>query len=641
MENGVGPLLFVKNVELFVWNISLNRLVICDTDACFPALIRRSTDAQQAIWILKILQSQLLCIVIRMFYMAWQNDESPIFKKWRFSIISGIIILSENKGKESGVMPRSAKDIQLMELKDTVSQLNELLRNQTKAMDSLRKTIEKLQLDLENKTAEIEYLKGKLFGSSSERRTLPYPGQMGLLETDDRIPEIIEPEEIQVSAHKRARKAKATYEEQFDRLPVRQVPLDTVRDEKKVCPVCGTEMVPIGTEVVRTELVYHPAVLEKVEYTATTYSCPSCKDTLEPQFVKDEANPLVPHSYVSSGLAAHVMYAKFINAMPYYRQEKDFEEQFGVKISRGTMAHWTVYCSQNYFMPMIDYFHRLLVKRRFVGADETPIQVLKEEGRRPQAKSYVWLFRSGDDGKPPIILYEYHPTRNGDAAAEFFHGSEAGTYIIVDGYAGYNKLKEFKRCSCYAHIRRYFLEAIPKGKEKDITEPAVQGFLYCNKLFEYERNYREKELTYKQRYNRRQRDEQPIVEAFMAWIDKQAPTKGSRLARAITYAYNQKPYMKTYLEDGHCSLSNNMSENSIRPVTVGRRNWLFCDTTEGADASMVLYSLLETARSNGLNPQKYLQYLLDVRPNVSMSDKELERFAPWNDQVQEQCMNKS
>ncbi len=138
------------------------------------------------------------------------------------------------------------------------------------------------------------------------------------------------------------------------------------------------------------------------------------------------------------------------------------------------MAHWTIYCAENYFLPMTDYFHRLLTGRKFAAADETPIQVLKEADRRPQSKSYVWLFRSGDDGLPPIIIYQYHPTRSGDAAAKFFQGAAPGTYINVDGYAGYNKLKDFKRCCCYAHIRRYFLEAIPKGKEKDYTEPAVR-----------------------------------------------------------------------------------------------------------------------------------------------------------------------
>lgn len=541
-------------------------------------------------------------------------------------------------------MPRTSKDIRLTELKDTVSQLNGLIRTQTQTMETLQKTIEQLRQDLANKNAEVEYLKAKLFGSSSEKSKLPFPGQISLFDTDGddgRIPEIIEPEVTGVASHKRAKKPKATYEEQFENLPCRQVPLDSLDEAGKACPVCGAAMVPIGTEVVRTELVYHPPVLEKVEYTAAAYSCTFCKDTLEPQFVKDKAEPLVPHSYVSSGLAAHVMYAKFINALPYYRQEKDFENQFGVKISRGTMAHWTVYCAQNYFSPMTGYFHRLLSKRRFVAGDETPIQVLKEKDRRPQSKSYVWLFRSGDDGEHPIIIYQYHPTRNGDAAAEFFRDSPPGTYIIADGYAGYNKLKGFRRCCCYAHIRRYFKEAIPKGKEKDFTDPAVQGFLYCNKLFEYERHYRETGLTHKQIYNRRLRDEKPVVEAFMAWIDKQAPVKGSRLARAVTYASNQKPYMMTYLEDGHCSLSNNMSENSIRPVTVGRRNWLFCDTTDGADASMVLYSLLETARSNGLNPQRYLEYLLEVRPNADMSDEELESHAPWSRQVQESCVNKS
>ena len=357
-------------------------------------------------------------------------------------------------------MPRSAKDIQLTELKDTISKLNELIMTQTKSMESLQKTIEGLRQELGNKQAEVDYLKAKLFGSSSEKLKSPFPGQMNLFEEmpDDRIPEMIEPEIIDVSAHKRERKPKATYDEMFDNLPHRQVLLNTLTDEEKNCPVCGTQMVPIGSETVRTELVFHPAYLERVDYMATTYECPVCKDSLEPQFVKEEgASPLVPHSYVSSGLAAHVMYGKFINALPYYRQEKDFENQFGVKIGRGTMAHWTIYCAQNYFSPMIGYFHRQLVKRKYVAADETPIQVLKEADRRPQSKSYVWLFRSGDDGLNPIIIYQYHPTRNGDAAAKFFHGSAPGTYINVDGYAGYNKLKDFKRCCCYAHIRRYFL----------------------------------------------------------------------------------------------------------------------------------------------------------------------------------------
>ena len=157
--------------------------------------------------------------------------------------------------------------------------------------------------------------------------------------------------------------------------------------------------------------------------------------------------------------------------------------------------------------------------------------------------------------------------------------------------------------------------------------------LYCNKLFEYERTYREKGLSYKQIHNRRQRDQKPVVEAFLSWINKQNPSKGSRLDRAITYAKNQAPYMMTYLEDSRCELSNNLSENSIRPVTVGRRNWLFCDTTDGANASMAVYSLLETARANGLNPYKYMEYILEARPDEKMTDKELEALSPWNENI--------
>lgn len=540
-------------------------------------------------------------------------------------------------------MARSAKDIQFIELKDTISQLNELIRTQTKTMDSLQKTIENLRQELSNKVAENEYLKSKLFGSSSEKT--PFPGQLDLFMnelSDDRPAVLVQPEEIEVASHKRTRKPKATYEEMFENLPHTTVHVDELLEEDKACPVCGTVMQKIGEEVIRTELKYYPAKLECVDYVANTYACPECKDSLEPTFVKDFApEPLVPHSYVSAELAAHVMYEKFINALPYYRQEKDFLNQFGVKISRGTMANWTIYCAQNYFKPMIDYLGRILNQRKFVAGDETPIQVLKEEGRHAQTKSYVWLFRSGDDGQNPVILFQYHPTRNGDAAAEFFKDSASGTYIMVDGYAGYNKLKSFKRCSCYAHIRRYFVEAVPKGKESDFTDPAVQGMLYCNKLFEYEKSYRMKELSHKQIYNCRLKDQKPVIEAFLSWAEKQTLVKGSRFAKAITYVMNQKSYMMTYLEDGHCSLSNQMSENAIRPVTVGRRNWLFCDSTDGADASMAVYSLLETARANGLNPLKYLGFVLESRPSANMTDEELESLTPWSQAVQECCVNKS
>ena len=544
-------------------------------------------------------------------------------------------------------MPSGVKDIQLIELKDTISQLNTTISTQNELISSLQKMLEERNaIDAEkdqliaNLQAQLDYLKNKVFGSTSELRHNQIPGQFSIFDStvsDEKPAEIIEPEIIKVQAHTKKRKPKASYDEIFADLPTRQITVDTLSEEQKLCGICGSAMVPIGHEIIRTELVYTEPKLERIEYIATTYSCPECKDTEEPQFIKDEGIPaLIPGSYVSSSLAAHVMYFKYVMSMPLYRQEKDFEH-LGVKLSRTSMAHWIIYCSENYFQPMYDYLHRQLLKRKYLMADETPLQVLKEEERRPQSKSYVWLIRTGDDGEIPIILYNYTPTRAGKNAAEFLKDAQPGYFLMTDGYQGYNKVPETQRCCCWAHIRRYWLRAIPKGHEKDYTNPAVQGFLYCNKLFEYERSYREKGLSFKQIYNRRLKDEKPVIEAFLSWLDGLHPKTGDSIIRAITYTNNCRPYMMTYLKDGACSLSNNLSENSIRPLVVGRKNWLFSDTPAGAEASMNVYSMIETAKANELDPLKYLSFLLEHRPSADMSDDELALLAPWSEEASKAC----
>ena len=421
-------------------------------------------------------------------------------------------------------MPSGVRDIQLLELKDTISQLNNTISTQNELIRSLQKMLqerdakdsEKDQL-IANLQAQLDYLKTRLFGSTSEIRHKQLPGQLDLfhLQTEDEPePVPLEVEYIEVKAHKKARKSKAAYDEVFADLPTENVYVDTLTEEQKTCDVCGTMMVPIGHELIRTELRYTEPKLERIDYYATTYECPQCTETEDPRFIKDEGTPaLIPGSYASSGLAAHVMYYKYVMSMPLYRQEKDFEH-LGVKISRTAMASWIIYCAENYFLPMYEYLHRKLLERRYLMADETPVQVLKEEGRRPQSKSYVWLVRTGDNGGIPIILYNYTPTRAGSHAAAFLAGADPGYYLMVDGYKGYNKVPEAQRCCCWAHIRRYWLRAIPKGHEKDYTHPAVQGFLYCNKLFEYERSYREKGLSPKQIYHRRLKDQKPVIEAF-------------------------------------------------------------------------------------------------------------------------------
>ena len=528
-------------------------------------------------------------------------------------------------------MARSSKDIQLSELKDMIAQLNTTIK-------TLNDTIARQQSENDNLKAELAWFRQKMFGSSSERRIDDLSGQLSLFDTpseNEKPVELIEPEIVEQP--KKSRKKKPTLKEQFRDIPTRQVPVDTLSAEDRICPLCGSEMLAIGTEVIRSEIVYTPPKLERIEYIATTYACPECKDTEEPQFIKDNGRPaLIPGSYASESLLAYILYRKYGLYIPLYRQEQDFL-QMSAPIGRTSMAHWIITAGQEYMQPMYDYFHRELLKRRFLMMDETPIQVLKEEGRKAQSKSYFWLIRTGEDGLNPIILYNYTPTRAGENAKQFLKGIEPGFYLMADGYQGYNKVKETKRCCCFAHIRRYLLEAIPKGHEKDYSNPAVQGVLYCNKLFEYERSYKEKGLSFKQIQNRRLKDQKPVIEGFLAWLKQVNPGSNGKLKKAITYIRNREEFLMTYLEDGRCSLSNNLSENCIRPVTVGRKNWLFSDTPDGANANALYLTIVEMAKAYNLNLYEYLKYLLGNRPNKNMSDDELAKLAPWSEEVQEKC----
>lgn len=541
-------------------------------------------------------------------------------------------------------MAQSAKDIRINELLDANSQLNTTVKHLVDALTQKDKALADMQTRLDEMTEELKLLRKKLFGSSTEHMSNPYVNSdqltiypfLGI--EPEKEPEPIEAEYIEIQGYTKSKKAKSTLKEQFSNIPVKQVFIDSLSDEDKLCPTCGTEMQPIGTEIIRREVIHVKPSMYMLEYVGTTYGCPVCKDTEDPQFVKDNKAPaaLIKGSYTSPSLTSWVLYEKFAKSVPFYRLEKSLEE-LGAKISRTTMANWAIQCNSPYFKHLTDYFHRELLKRKYLMMDETPIQVLHEPGRTPESKSYVWLMRSGNDGLPPIIYYRYAPTRSGDVALELTDGIQPGTYLMCDGFSGYNKLKDVRRCTCYAHIRRYFYEAIPAGHDRDITNPAVQGVMYCNKLFSYENKYAERHYKPETIKKRRLKDEKPVIEAFLDWADKQVVTGNSKFSKALTYFKNRRNDLMTYLEDGHCSLSNNWSENSIRPVTVGRKNWLFSSSVDGAEASMNIYTIIEMAKLHGLNRQKYLEYILEHRPSAEMTDEELSLLAPWNKDVQETC----
>lgn len=532
-------------------------------------------------------------------------------------------------------MANSSKDLQLRELKDMITELRNMIKTLQATVDAASKREEVLIQERDNLKDEISLLRKKLFGSSSEKRVIDFPGQLNLfneaeLEQDPSIAQTEELAAILPEETPKKRKTRATDAERFKGIPVIKKYID-IPEEDKTCPVCSTPLVKIGEEFVRRELVFIPAKLKVVEIYSFNYSCPECSKRDIPVIKKGkDGKPHMLYGMASAGTVAWVMYQKFCNSLPYCRQEKDWK-QYGAAITRATMANWVIRNSEAFFRPMYEYFHRKLLERNFLMADETPLQVLHEEGRRAQTKSYMWLFRSGEDGGIPIILYKYSPTRAGDNAVEFLQ--EFNGYLMCDGYSGYNKVSNAKRTACWAHIRRYLTDAIPKGKQLDYTQPSVQGMMYINQLFHLEDVIKAEHSSFDAIKKARLEKEKPIVEGFLSWLDKQNPVRGSRMDKAVTYIQNRRDYLMTYLEDGRCSFSNNLSENAIRPFTVGRKNWLFCDTPHGAQASAIVYTMVEMAKANGVNVYHYLTYLLEKLPDDSMSDNELDQLAPWNEKV--------
>lgn len=299
-------------------------------------------------------------------------------------------------------------------------------------------------------------------------------------------------------------------------------------EDQKFCADCGAERKVIGREFLRREFRFILAKGEVVNIYVETAKCPVCSEApaMEKavQFVKSHApEALIPHSYATASVVAWVMYQKYANSMPLYRQEQDWK-QLGVFLNRATLANWIIHCATQYFKPLYDHLHRELLKREFLMADETRIQVLHEEERKAENDSFMWLFRSGEDGLPDIVLYQYTETRAKFHAAEFLKGFRG--YPETDCYQGYNNLPGIRRCCCFAHLRRYFVEAVPKGKELDYGNPAAQGVQYINRLFEQERYSAAPKHTPEQRYAYRLEKEKPILDAFWTWLSQQTPKKG-------------------------------------------------------------------------------------------------------------------
>lgn len=514
------------------------------------------------------------------------------------------------------------KDIQIKELENENKKLQE--------------KVKMLEHNVELLTQAVLHASKQRFGASSEK-TPQIEGQCFLLgEIIDEIPD--ETKVINIKEHKRPVRKKGDREKLIKALP-HEVVECVLEDEEAVCEICGSELKIIGKKKVRSEMEYVPAKLIIKDYIQYVYKCVECgKNDINPYdsiYCAPVPAPVLTHSVASPSITAWIMHQKYMMSVPLYRQEKDFK-RMGAELKRDMMANWIIRCSEYWLKPLYEEMHKQLLKCSIIMSDETTWQVNKEEGKKPSSKSYIWIHRSGSCEGPPIILYEYTRSRSGDHAKKFLEGFNG--YHVSDAYAGYEKVEGITRCLCFSHLRRYYLDAIPlDSSKKEIPgSGGASGRAYCDKLFKLERKW--KELTPEEIKKNRLIYSVPVLDAFFAWAEKSF-TNQDKLKKALNYTLNHKKYFTNFLLDGRIPLSNNLSEIAVKPVAITRKNSLFSDSPAGAEASAIIFSIINTAAANNLDAYKYLEYIFCELPNINFAtnDSVLEEYLPWTEKVQLQC----
>ena len=521
-----------------------------------------------------------------------------------------------------------------MQYLDEKDQRIKELENQNRM---LQEKVQSLEHNVEILTQAVLHAAKQRFGASSEKTPQIY-GQCFLFgELIDKTSDESENKVIDIKEHKRPVRRKGDREKLIKSLPHELV--ECVLNEDAVCKICSSELEIIGKKKVRSEMEYIPAKLVIKDYVQYVYKCVECG--------KNDANPydsiscapapapVLTHSFASPSIVAWIMYQKYVMSMPLYRQEKDFK-RMGAELKRDMMANWLIRSSEYWLRPLYDKMREQLLKCSIIMSDETTWQVNRENGKKASSKSFIWIHRSGSCEGPPIILYKYTSTRSGDHAKKFLE--EFKGYHVSDAFAGYEKVEGITRCLCFSHLRRYYLEAIPlDSRKKEIPgSGGAIGRAYCDKLFKLERKW--KELSPEERKKNRLIKSVPVLDAFFAWAENTF-TNQENLKKALKYTLNHKKYFTNFLLDGRIPLSNNLSEIAVKPVAITRKNSLFSDSPEGAEASAIVFSIVNTASSNNLDAYKYLDYLFRQLPNINFASdySVLDKYLPWSAAVQLEC----
>ena len=493
-------------------------------------------------------------------------------------------------------------------------------------------------MELASVKNQLEWLKGQIglarkhmFGQSSEQSR--YDTEQILLGQD-----ALHTPDQEVYGHAielakqekkvRARKTRLVTDKLPDYIPTETIE-HTLPEGERGCPECGDEMHPIGKETVREEIEIIPARIVLVKHVRTSYGCRTCETTAEkPTIVKPSIpEPVIKGSFASAKSIAYIMVQKFVMGLPLYRQESEWLRQ-GIGLSRQTMSNWLIKASEDWLAPIYKLLHKRILTYDHLMSDDTNLQVIKEPGRKAKQKSNIWVYRTGWGVEYPIVLCEYQPGRHGKHPKVFLCGFKG--YLQVDGYPGYDGISDnITLVGCLVHIRRYFdnaLKILPEA-DREGTE-ALRGKRYCDALFDIEKLL--SDMSAVERYLWRIAFAKPVLDEFHEWLMSFANLGKSLFSKAVGYALGQWGNLTNYLLDGRLEASNNRTERVVKMYAINRKNFLFAYTPRGAAASATIFSMIQTAIENCLDPYKYLTYIFTNAPNWAIGDAEgfAARFLP-------------
>lgn len=493
-------------------------------------------------------------------------------------------------------------------------------------VEELRRTVVSLQKNVTILEEEIRFLKDRLFGRKADRienehqERLFNEAEAGAEQSEESEQRVAA---IPVTAHTRRPRGRRPLPENLPREEV----VHDIPEEQKLC-ACGAPLSRIGEET-SEKLKIIPPKLIVVRHIRPKYACRACQGVeTEGGAVKIAPTPLelIPKSIATPELLAYLLASKFVDALPFYRQEKILA-RIGVDLSRATMCNWAIQVAQR-LEPLLELLRQKIRAGPYVQIDETTLQVLKEPGREPESKSYMWVYRGGEPGKPSLI-FQYFPSRSGDVPFEFLDDYEG--YVQTDGYKGYDKLGKkpgILMLGCWAHARRKFVDVTKVSSNGRAAHDMLE---LIRRLYEVEHVAEQGKLDAPQIAELRQQKAQPVlmkIKEQLGLLNDQTPPQGL-LGKAVGYAVGQWDRLTRYVENGILRPDNNLAENAIRPFVVGRKNFLFADTPAGAYASAALYSIVETAKANGLEPYWYLRFLLANLVGAT-STEDYERLLPQN-----------